>query len=160
MAAVMLNVGCGHDIREGCINIDLYDDRADVKADVRELPFCDGHADVVIASQILEHFEFKEGERALREWARVLKSGGELVVSVPNMDEVVRMFRDFPEELKAATMYIFYGAQGAVGMAHMSGFTPFSLCKAVRKAGLEVIWMDYNTPRRPTPSVRVVGRKP
>jgi SAM-dependent methyltransferase len=45
------------------------------------LEFTDARFDVVIASDVLEHIE-DEG-KALREWARVLKPGGQLMVFVP-----------------------------------------------------------------------------
>lgn len=159
--AVILNVGCGHDIRQNAINVDLHDERADVKADAKDLPMVgDGTVDVVIASQILEHFTFADGSAALAEWFRVLRPGGELIVSVPDMDAVVSDWSKMPEELKAALMYFFYGAQNAPGQVHMSGYTPYSLTKVMNAAGFEVIWMDKNYPPRPTPSVRIVGRKP
>ena len=45
------------------------------------LAFADARFDLVIASDVLEHIE-DEG-RALREWTRVLKPGGQLLVFVP-----------------------------------------------------------------------------
>ena len=45
------------------------------------LEFADNRFDLVIASDVLEHIE-DEG-RALREWARVLRPGGRLLVFVP-----------------------------------------------------------------------------
>ncbi len=45
------------------------------------LEFADARFDLVIASDVLEHIE-DEG-RALREWARVLRPGGQLLVFVP-----------------------------------------------------------------------------
>ena len=159
--AVIVNVGCGHDIRKNAINVDLYDDRADVRADAKDLPmFAEGSVDVVIASQILEHFTFADGKAALSEWFRVLCPGGELVVSVPDMDGVVNRWHDLPDEVKVALMYFFYGAQTGPGQVHMSGYTPYSLTKAMIAEGFEVIWMDKNKPPRPTPTVRIVGRKP
>ncbi|WP_310396150.1 class I SAM-dependent methyltransferase [Hymenobacter sp.] len=45
------------------------------------LAFGDARFDVVIASDVLEHIE--DEAQALREWARVLKPGGQLLVFVP-----------------------------------------------------------------------------
>ncbi|UOQ98181.1 class I SAM-dependent methyltransferase [Hymenobacter sp. 5317J-9] len=45
------------------------------------LEFTDGRFDVVVASDVLEHIE--DEARALREWTRVLKPGGQLLVFVP-----------------------------------------------------------------------------
>lgn len=51
------------------------------RADVAGLPFKDGAFDAVICSEVLEHIP--DGRAAIRELVRVLKPGGELVVSVP-----------------------------------------------------------------------------
>ncbi len=51
------------------------------RADVTALPFSDGAFDVVLCSEVLEHVE--DDRRAVRELVRVLKPGGDLVVTVP-----------------------------------------------------------------------------
>jgi SAM-dependent methyltransferase len=54
----------------------------DVVADAGRLPIADGSLDFVIASHVLEHMPFPLA--ALRDWYRALKSGGVLVVKVPD----------------------------------------------------------------------------
>jgi SAM-dependent methyltransferase len=49
------------------------------------LPFADGSFDRALCLDVLEHLTFEEQPRALAELFRVLKSGGELFVSVPNL---------------------------------------------------------------------------
>jgi SAM-dependent methyltransferase len=51
------------------------------RADVVSLPFKEGAFDAVICSEVLEHIP--DNRKAVRELVRVLKPGGELVVSVP-----------------------------------------------------------------------------
>jgi SAM-dependent methyltransferase len=51
------------------------------RADVAGLPFKDGAFDAVICSEVLEHIP--DSRNAVRELVRVLRPGGELVVSVP-----------------------------------------------------------------------------
>jgi SAM-dependent methyltransferase len=51
------------------------------RADVTDLPFRDGAFNVVICSEVLEHIP--DNHKAVRELIRVLKPGGDLVVSVP-----------------------------------------------------------------------------
>lgn len=51
------------------------------RADVARLPFKDGTFDAVVCSEVLEHIP--DSRKAVRELVRVLKPGGELVVSVP-----------------------------------------------------------------------------
>lgn len=51
------------------------------QADVTKLPFGDESFDVVICSEVLEHIA--DNRAAVRELVRVLKPGGDLVVTVP-----------------------------------------------------------------------------
>jgi SAM-dependent methyltransferase len=52
-----------------------------MKGDVTRLPFADGVFDIVVCSEVLEHIP--DAAAALREIIRILKPGGDLVVSVP-----------------------------------------------------------------------------
>ena len=91
--ARVLDAGCG----EGVI-VDEYADRIDIvgvdanyaSARVREgsvtsLPFPDGAFDRALCLDVLEHLTFEEQPRALAELHRVVRPGGELFVSVPNL---------------------------------------------------------------------------
>jgi len=49
--------------------------------DAQEMSFADGCFDVVTASDVLEHLA--DAPRAIREWRRLLKPGGTLIVFVP-----------------------------------------------------------------------------
>ena len=50
-------------------------------ADARHIPFEDSRFDIVVSSDVLEHIE--NDSEALREWHRVLKPGGKLLLFVP-----------------------------------------------------------------------------
>jgi SAM-dependent methyltransferase len=52
-------------------------------ADAENLPIADGQADLVIATDVLEHAVCPE--KLLAEFHRVLRPGGQLVVTVPNL---------------------------------------------------------------------------
>lgn len=51
------------------------------EADATNLPFPDNHFDAVVALDVLEHIE--DDDAALREWRRVVKPGGSLLLTVP-----------------------------------------------------------------------------
>jgi SAM-dependent methyltransferase len=50
-------------------------------ADGCYLPFCSSYFELIVAAEILEHI--KDDRVALREWSRVLKRGGRLILTVP-----------------------------------------------------------------------------
>ncbi len=55
------------------------------RADLRTLPYDDGAFDVVLFLDVLEHVPLLEQSAALHEVARVIKPGGTLFMSVPNL---------------------------------------------------------------------------
>lgn len=79
-----LNLGCGTDIKEGWVNLDIADlAGVDVVHDVNllPLPFDDEAFDHILAQDILEHLEYIP---LLRDLHRILKPGGSLHVRVPH----------------------------------------------------------------------------
>jgi SAM-dependent methyltransferase len=52
---------------------------------VTALPYPDGSFDRALCLDVLEHLTFEEQPRALAELHRILKPGGELFVSIPNL---------------------------------------------------------------------------
>lgn len=50
------------------------------------LPFDDASQDYVYASHILEHIQDKNLKKTLREWYRVTRSGGHIIICVPHKD--------------------------------------------------------------------------
>lgn len=78
-----------------------YGDWLVLKGDITVLPFQDGAFDLVICSEVLEHIW--DNKRAVRELVRVLKGGGDLVVSVP---------RYFPERICWALSRAYHEEEG------------------------------------------------
>jgi len=69
-------------------NVDHVGDASEV------LPFDDGAFDLIYASHILEHIPWQKTEHALKEWVRVLKTGGWLEIWVPDALKICRAFVD------------------------------------------------------------------
>jgi SAM-dependent methyltransferase len=80
---VMLNLGCGHDYREGMINVDSSGTKCDIECDLAKdkLPFDDASVDYILASHLLEHLP--DFGLIMNECHRVLKPGGLFDIIVP-----------------------------------------------------------------------------
>jgi SAM-dependent methyltransferase len=65
--------------------------RASMRCDARALPFSAGQWDFVYSSFLLHQFPYKEVPDVLREWMRVVKIGGALVLYLPDADQVPKV---------------------------------------------------------------------
>jgi SAM-dependent methyltransferase len=89
----VLDAGCGEGIlveefagRLAIEGIDANYSSARVRSgSVTALPYADDTFDRALCLDVLEHLTFEEQPRALAELFRVLRSGGQLLVSVPNL---------------------------------------------------------------------------
>jgi len=83
-----LNLGSGAERFDGFTNVDLYDETADIRADIVELPFEDNSVDEIICYQVIEHVPYNKSQQVLDEMYRVLKPGCKAYVETPNIDYV------------------------------------------------------------------------
>lgn len=171
---VRLNLGCGDKILEGYVNVDVVASRRgcepDVLCDLHDLSvFPDDHADEVMAIHVVEHFWRWEIETILREWVRVLKPGGRMIVECPNLIAACEEFLRDPQRHAGAgqegqrTMWVFYGdpAWRDPYMIHRWGYTPASLQALMESAGLAQVRQEPAQFKLREPrDMRVVGIKP
>ena len=125
---VKINVGSGEYPKEGYINIDNYYEKADVKADARDLPYENETVDEVLSSHMLEHFNRFEVKDVLTEWYRVLKFGGKLDLEVPDFESILKTWLEADNKMGATDNLHYvdaiFGAQTRAGEEHKMGFTP------------------------------------
>jgi predicted SAM-dependent methyltransferase len=81
-----VNVGCGFNVANGYINVDLVSHPKVFFWDCRKsLPFDNNSVDVIFAEHVLEHFEYPtQSSTFLRECHRCLKRGGVARIVVPD----------------------------------------------------------------------------
>jgi predicted SAM-dependent methyltransferase len=105
-----LNLGCAKDIKEGYINIDLYDHPLVTKCDVRNLSFInDSTVDEIYAKDVLEHMSFSDGEKAIKEWSRVLKINGKIFIQTINLDKQIESYLNRVWSIKDFNHMLFAG---------------------------------------------------
>ena len=85
-----LNLGCGDKILPGYINVDVAESRLEKKPDVlcdlhKLTPFENDSVDEILSVHVVEHFWRWEVVDILKEWTRVLKPGGAMILECPNL---------------------------------------------------------------------------
>jgi SAM-dependent methyltransferase len=146
--ARVLDAGCG----EGIL-VEEYDKRlaitgADanyasehvIQAPLGALPFADGSFDHVLCLDVLEHLTYQEQPGALAELHRVLRPGGELFVSVPNL-----------AHLQSRVQFLLRGRliRTAAEAKHPGDRPVFEYLQMAKRAGFELIRRDGIFPTIP-----------
>jgi predicted SAM-dependent methyltransferase len=111
------------------INVDVNSRwNPDVEADGSSMPmFPDGTAEMIVIHQGLEHFGCGEASAMLKECYRILAPEGSLIVSVPDMLKLAKMWLR-GELTTQVYMTNVYGAyMDSIADRHMWGFDPLSL---------------------------------
>lgn len=173
LPAIRLNLGCGDKILDGYINVDVAPSRGgrspDILCDIRKLNvFESDYADEVLAVHAVEHFWRWEVEHILRDWVRVLKPGGKLILECPNLITACQELLKDPEKYAQPTqegqrtMWVFYGdpAWKDPLMTHRWAYTPESLSQLLKAIGLKDVQQEAAQFKLREPrDMRISGRK-
>ena len=169
-----LNLGCGDKILEGYVNVDVAESRfgkkPDVLCDLRQLrSFENETADEILSVHVVEHFWRWEVVDVLREWMRVLKPAGKMILECPNLVSACETFLANPDMQAGPgpegqrSMWVFYGDPSWKDplMVHRWGYTPRSLAAIMHEVGLtdlrqEPAQFKLREPR----DMRITGLKP
>jgi hypothetical protein len=171
-----LNVGLGADsLRlQGYRQVELFGPGTEAPAlsdrGLRGLQaYGDGTADEVMAIHVVERLHRWEVVDVLKEWVRVLKPGGRLIVESPNLLTACETLLANPTqgaqpgENGSATLWCLYGdpSQRDPLATHRWLYTPFSLAEVMHEAGLQQLAQQIPEFKAGHPrDMRVVGVKP
>jgi predicted SAM-dependent methyltransferase len=158
---IVLNVGCGYPPRTRLHPYFQNDSWRELRLDIDPAvkpdiccsmtdmtPVETGSVDAVWSSHNLEHLHRHEVPRALSEFCRVVRPGGLLLVTLPDLQRVAELVAEDKLEETAymspsgpiTPLDMIFGhtaslALGRVYMAHKCGFTAKSLHKLLAEAG-------------------------
>lgn len=116
-----------------------------------------GPFDAVACNNALEHLYPHEVDKALREFHRVLKPGGHVVIQVPDLEDV-RPTEDLIPEIGMSGLHLYYGDPELLEefpyMAHHCGFVEDTLRRVMEREGFVV-----QTKRLPCHQLMGIGTK-
>jgi predicted SAM-dependent methyltransferase len=99
-----LHIGCGNHILDGWLNCDLVNDWQIVSGvpiypldATKPFPFRSGIFDGVFSEHMIEHVPYSAGCLMLQECFRVLKAGGRIRISTPNLRFLIDLY-DHPRD--------------------------------------------------------------
>lgn len=141
-----LNIGAGEKRLQGYTGVDVVArGAADIVAPAHQIPLEDGVVEEVLAIHLLEHFYQWEADDALKEWKRLLKPGGKLVLELPNLRKCMEnILSGFTKDGKHPDQMGWWGLFGDPRqrdpyMSHKFGYTPESLTALLESHGFKKI---------------------
>jgi len=134
-----LHLGCYLRKIHGFINIDIRSDvDPDLVDDVFKLEKIENNSvDLIYASHVLEHADYRESEAALKRWFEVLKKGAVLRIAVPDM-EVHFAHYYYHKDLRLLHS-TFWGSQRHEFDYHKNGWDFKKIEEDLKKAGFSNI---------------------
>lgn len=139
---IVANLGCGESKSLENLKVDKviikkvvhFDIRPEVKPDIvcdlRSIPEPDNKYDIVYANHILEHFYKEETLSVLKEWLRILKPQGRLIIIVPDTEWALKSLSG-PNDSIAKD--VLYGGRHNPYDYHQSQLTTDKIKKILKK---------------------------
>jgi len=133
---VLIHLGCGEKNDSRWINIDaLPFPHVHYIQDVTNLSNLSSNiSDIIYASHTLEHTSHRKTIYVLKEWRRVLKTGGILRLAVPDFDKIINIYREENNNMKKIIEPLM-GGQDYKYNFHYSMFNKEYLTDILHQAG-------------------------
>lgn len=165
---IKLNLGAGGIEYEGYLSVDKYDARAHIDMDIIKLDFEDNSVEEILASHVFEHLNPYHSLDILREWLRVLKPGGKLIMEMPDIEQLCKRFVTASTGERYGILNAIYGSVNTTGVGgpdnitspHLFGWWPQSMQDHLMNAGYTNIQFMGEKIPHPESNFRVEANKP
>ena len=104
--------------------------------------FEDGSVDEIQAIHLFEHLPRLEVESVLKEWVRVLKIGGKIVLEMPSMDKIAQLIVNGEKNIRLTLLGIFGDLSNNPLMKHHWCWTNDEIEELFKTCGLEVAFKE------------------
>lgn len=137
---VLVHLGCGWINNSRFINIDAVPlPHIHYVRDITNLKVLpDNFADLLYSSHALEHISHSALLETLAEWARVIKKGGTIRLSVPDFDKLIEMYHASGNDIRAIKDPLMGGQDYAYNF-HKSVYNEKYLSELLTGAGFHNI---------------------
>ena len=138
-----LHLGCGNIYIPGWCNVDVIRTGAtDLILDISTLPkISDNSVHSIYSCHVLEHFDTESIPKILSRWFDVLIAGGELRISVPDLDAITNIYQKnlahFQIPGNQPWIALIYGGQKDQYDFHKTGFNFCYMKYLLEKCGFQ-----------------------
>ena len=142
--SLRLHLGAGHYWWPGFVNLDA-------EADLKALPY--ENVDEIHAIHLFEHLPRLEVSEYLREWRRVLKDDGKLILELPSLDKMAQLIVNGERNQRLTLLGIFGDPRDWDGrplMRHEWAWTDVEILDVLAQNGFEakVVEPVFHIPQR------------
>ena len=145
-----LNLGCGPDIKDGYINIDLcaLNPKVIVK-DIRNLDFESNSIDEIYAKDIIEHMSLDDTKKSIANWSRICKSGASLFIQTICWDTIIQAYYANVWSLENVIYMLFAGKNWVDGTSrnedfHKSVYSHDLLKKILNENNFKILEVNFD----------------
>jgi len=165
---VRLNLGCGNKALPGYVNVDIFDaPHINEKFDLYDVPYNDNTIEAIYSEHSLEHVPAVRAYQAIKEWYRVLRPGGELLLRIPNFERCCQEYINASDDQSRQWYkYTIYGLQTHQfnnqpdeAEIHRYGFSPNEIKGLLEKEGFVIDYCETYDGLG-TPSIGIRALKP
>ena len=100
---IKLHLGCGRNLLGGWINTDFNTAKfqgSDFLDVTEKFPYDDNSVDYIFSEHMIEHINYQDGKFMIEESFRVLKSGGKIRISTPDLKFLINLYTEDKTDLQ------------------------------------------------------------